>query len=301
MTRSQSEMPAPRGVRLAHDAMACTFELYLVGLDASRGQQVAWAAFDEVDRLEQMLSRFVPHSDIARVNALAPGQSVRVSAETIECLQLAAKVYMETGGAFDIAFRSRKRAVGSDPAQTVTPLVFDPTSHAVGVQIANVALDLGALGKGYAVDRVVALLHEWGVQAALVHSGQSTVYALGRQPDGSAWRVSLRRPDRQSVTLGTLELRDGALSGSGQLLHGGHIIDPRTGQPADALQATWAVAPSAALSDALSTAFMVMTPDAIASLCGRWEGVSAILRPASGTQPEWLCFGPAKPVSDAQP
>jgi FAD:protein FMN transferase len=301
MTQPYPDKPTFAGARFAHDAMACTFGLYLPGLAVPRAQQIAWAAFDEIDRLEQMLSRFIPHSDIARLNALAPGQSVRVSAETIECLQLAEKVYTETWGAFDIAFRSRKRVGDIHSIPTVPPLVFDPANHAVGVQVAEVALDLGALGKGYAVDRVVALLREWGVQAGLVHSGQSTAHALGGQPDGSPWRVSLRRPDAQTETLGELELRDAALSGSGQLLHGGHIIDPRTGRPAESFAAAWAAAPSAALSDALSTAFMAMTAGEVEGLCGRWPDVSAILLPAGSTERGLLCFGPDKRVFATQP
>ena len=262
----------------AHDAMACTFGLYLPDVEVRYAQSAAQATFDEIDRLEALLSRYIPHSDIARISALEFGQSVRVSPETIECLQLATQVYAATGGAFDIAFRTRREG-------SAAPLVFDPAARAVGVQSARVSLDLGAIGKGYAVDRAVAVLREWGIKSALVHSGQSTAYARG------PWPAALRSPD-QSATLGALELTDAALSGSGQRLHGGHIVDPRTGQPADRYDATWAVAPSAALSDALSTAFMLMPPDAVRGLCERWSGVSAILLPAGAGAREALCFGP---------
>jgi thiamine biosynthesis lipoprotein len=283
MTDPSSAIP-PALQRFEHDAMACTFALYLPGGDARYAQSAAQAAFDELDRVEQLLSRFIPHSDIARISALEPGQSVRVSPETIECLQLAAEVYTATSGAFDIAFRCRRAA----PA---APLVFDPTARAVGVQAARVSLDLGAIGKGYAVERVVAVLREWGLKSALVHSGQSTAYALGAPPGGASWRIALRSPD-QSAALGALDLTDAALSGSGQLLHGGHIVDPRTGQPADRYGATWAIAPSAALSDALSTAFMLMPPGDVRELCAHWPGVSAILLPVGATAHEALCYGP---------
>lgn len=278
--------------RFAHDAMACTFELYLVGVDARYARQAAEAAFDELDRLEQLLSRFIPHSDIGRVNTLQPGAAIRVSPETIECLQLAAELHRQTGGAFDIAFRSQPRVGPDGPS----PLVFDPTQSAIGVQRTGVVLDLGALGKGYAVDRVVALLREWKIPAALVHGGQSTVYALGRPPTGDAWRLTLRPPDERGEALGVLALTDEALSGSGQRLHGGHIRDPRTGAPATAHSATWAVAPSAAVSDALSTAFMLLAPAEVAALCGRQRDVSGILLPATAhTGRELLCFGRHQP------
>ncbi len=315
MIDPQSASPAAAGgaptfpvQRFQHDAMACTFELCLGGIAARYARQVAQAALDEIDRLEQLFSRFIPHSDIARINALAAGQSVRISPETAECLQLAAQVYTATRGAFDIAYRSRREMPVAADGRPVPPLVFDPTACAVGVPVAPVELDLGAIGKGYAVDRVVAVLREWGIKSAVVHSGQSTIHALG-QPEqtptppppkrgrGKAairtpWRVALRDPDQSGAVLGYVELTDAALSGSGQLLHGPHIIDPRSGRPADRYRATWAMAPSAALSDALSTAFMALPVEEVAQLCAQREDVSAILLPAGPADYAASCFGP---------
>lgn len=277
--------------RLEHDAMACTFGLDIAGADQGYAAQAARAAFDEIDRLEQILSRFIAHSEIAQINALTPGRSIRVGPETIECLQLASQVYAETNGAFDISFRSQRRAGGADRMSGPPPLVFDPVSHAVGVQVSGVVLDLGALGKGYAVDRAVAILREWGITAALVHSGQSSVRALGHAPDAPAWRLALRDPDDDAATLATVSLCDRALSGSGQRRHDRHIIDPRTGRPADAVRGAWAVAPTAALSDALSTAFMIMTADEIEHLCRQRGDVSAILRPQTPSGQGLVCLG----------
>jgi thiamine biosynthesis lipoprotein len=288
MSGDSDHMPVQR---FAHDAMACTFELYIVGADRTYARQAAQAALAEVDRLEQVLSRFVPHSDVARLNALSAGDSIRVGIETIECLQLAEQLYRETRGAFDIAFRSRARSRRPTRTRAALPLVFDPSQHSVGVRRVAVKLDLGGLAKGYAVDRAVAVLREWGVSAALVHAGQSTVYALGDLPEGGGWRVDLRSPDDPTETLGRLPLCDAALSGSGQRLHGPHIVDPRTGQPAGA-RAAWAIAPTGALADGLSTAFVVMSPEEAESLCGRWRGVSAILLPTGRGPQKLMCFGP---------
>jgi thiamine biosynthesis lipoprotein len=271
--------------RFTHDAMACTFELYLPGAEPRYAGQAAQAAFDELDRLEQLLSRFIPHSDIARLNALAPGQSLCVSPETLECLQLAAQIYTATGGAFDIAYRRRPQLRG-------TPLACDPQACTVGALAGPIDLDLGALGKGYAVERLVGVLREWRIASALVHSGQSTVYAHGLSPTGAPWRLALRSPDDTAATIGSIQLGDAALSGSGQRLHGGHIIDPATGRPAARCEATWAIAPSAALSDALSTAFMLLPPEQVERTCAQWPGVSAILLPRGARPPEALCFGP---------
>lgn len=274
-----------------HDAMACTFGLDIVATDAPDAQQAARAACDEIDRLEQLLSRFVPHSDIAQLNATEPRQSLRVSIETIECLQLAARLHTETNGAFDIAFRSTFPRPSPDAADASAPLALDPANYTVRVQVAGLSLDLGALGKGYAVDRAAAVLREWRIEAALVHSGQSTVYALGRPTADAGWCVHLRSPDDQSTILGTLVLADCALSGSGQRLHGRHIIDPRTGQPGDGARAAWAIAPTGAVSDALSTAFMVMSQREVEDLCGRYDDIAAILLPAAGAPDKLLFFG----------
>jgi thiamine biosynthesis lipoprotein len=281
-----------RGWRLTHDAMACTFGVRIAADDERYAEQAARAAFDEVDRLEQLLNRFIPHSDIARINELRAGESVRVALETSDCLQLAATIHDDTHGAFDVAFRGRRRASPAGAAARVNaPLVFDPVSRVVGVQADGVELDLGGIGKGFALDRMAAVLREWRIDAALLDSGQSTVYALGRPNRAGAWRVGLRRPERQEQALETLELCDQALSGSGQRLHGAHIVDPRTGRPAEQHAAAWALAPTAAVSDALSTAFMVMTPAEVAGYCERHGDVGAILlRPAAAGE-ELLYYG----------
>ena len=267
--------------RYAHDAMACSCELYIVAADARYAQQVAGAVFDEIDRLEQLLSHFIPHSDIAQLNALNPGHSIRVSPETVECLQLAAQLHKNTDGAFDVTYRNRSQTPQTTSDVTCAPLVFDPCCHEVGIQTAGVTIDLGGLGKGYALDCAAAVLRDWEVKAALLHAGQSTALAVGHPPEASAWRVALRGGDIADKALYEVELSDRALSGSGQVLHGRHIIDPRTGQPVDEAREAWALAPTAAEADALSTAFMVMTPSEIDRCCRLRDRVSAILRTKS--------------------
>jgi len=248
---------AALGWRFTHDAMACTFELLLVASDARYAAQAARAATDEIDRLERELSRFVPTSDIARINSAAPGEFVPVSIETIECLSVASAVHAATDGAFDVAFRSPARR-GGDAAAREPLLALDPARHAVAPRRAGVTLDLGGLGKGYALDRAAAVLREWHIPAALLHSGQSTALAFGQPAGGQLWRVGLRAPQDATGALATVELCDAAVSGSGQALHGLHVCDPRTGTPVAGGRAAWSLAPSAALADALSTAFLVL-------------------------------------------
>lgn len=264
-----------------HEAMACVWEAFIAGQEARYARQAAQAAFAEVDRLDQELSRFIPHSDIARINALAPGQSVRIGIDALECLELAATIHGETLGAFDVTVGALLKRGGAgqaaSPAVGLHLLEIQRAIHSVTVHAAGLIVDLGGIGKGYALDRAVAVFREWGIGAALIHSGQSTVYALGGPPGQPGWTVSLRNPADHSTSLGQLCLRDNALSGSGMQLHGPHIIDPRTGGPAAGALAAWALAPTAAVADALSTAFMVLTPAEVEDYCRRHPDVSALL------------------------
>jgi len=252
--------------------MACTFEVLAIEKDAEYARQAADAAFAEVDRLEQELSRFVPTSDVARINTLRCGQRVRVGVDTIECLRLAARVFEDTNGAFDVAFASRHAL----PPE-VTPLELDPHERTITVRADGVQIDLGGIGKGFALDRMLEILRDWHIRAALAHCGQSTVAALGR-PDATAdWSLDIRNPLKPAQTLGRVRLRDAALSGSGRALHGDHIIDPRRGRAVRDKLGAWALAPSAVLADALSTAFMVMADDEVAACCQQQARVGGLL------------------------
>ena len=159
-----------------------------------------------------------------------------------------------------------------------TPLLeLDEEQHAVKVLAEGLMIDLGGIGKGYAIDQMIELLREWSIESALVHSGQSSVFAMAPPPGRSAWQIDLRDPGPHEKSIGSVRLAHRAMSGSGMRLHGAHIIDPRTGQPAQGKLATWAAAPSAALADALSTAFMVMSPAEIETYCREHLDVAAMV------------------------
>ena len=292
--------------RFSHDAMACTWELFLVGVEPAYAGQVSWAAFDEVDRLERELSRFIPSSDVGRINALEPGETIRVGQAALECLQLASEIFRDTGGAFDITvggfINARRDSNGriqapesselaALPLFGMEQLVLDPDEYTVGRLTEDVVIDLGALGKGYALDRMADILRDWSVPAALIHCAQSTVLALG-SPDGEQpWAVVLRDPNPDGQLLGEVYLFDRALSGSSRQILGHHIIDPRTGDSAQEKLATWAIAASAARSDALSTAFMVMAPEEVEAYCQEHPGVVGLLLMGDEAQPALLTYG----------
>jgi thiamine biosynthesis lipoprotein len=278
--------------RYEHRAMATVFEILIASEDPSFAEGTAHAAFGEIDRLEQELSRYVANSDVARINNLSPDGSLRVGLDTFRCLRLSMQYWEETGGAFDVTLGALKeRWAGNDtswpspsPGEIgragertgMTSLELDEATMTVRVHGAVPCVDLGAIGKGYAVDRAVELLKEWGVASALVHGGTSSVYAFGHPGDGRGWPVTLSDPGDHAGILAKIFLSEEGLGGSG-IRKGRHIIDPRSGLPAEGRRAAWVVSESAARSDALSTACMVMTPEEIGRCIGRDARLRALV------------------------
>lgn len=278
--------------RFAHKAMATIYEIFIINDDASYAQQAAYAACNELDRLEQELSRFTPNSDIARINNLAANQPLCLGLDAFECLKLSKQISTETNGAFDVTIGPLMKCWLNSDKTLRSPsteelavarrhvgmalLDLDEAQHTVTLQASPMHVDLGAVGKGYAVDVMTNLLREWEIEMALIHGGRSSVFALGAPPEKSGWPLTLSHPQRHGEILNYLTLRDQAISGSG-LQKGRHIINPRTGEPLSGVRATWVITPDAATSDAVSTAFMNMTPEEISAYCEQHREVRALL------------------------
>jgi thiamine biosynthesis lipoprotein len=242
--------------------MATMFEIFIAQTDQAAARGAAEAAFVEIDRLERLLSRFMPYSDISRINAAEPGKAVVVEIETAECLQAARRMWERTDGAFDVTAGSPPRGRGEKAAAGMNRIAIDADTMSVSRLDAGVRIDLGGIGKGYALDRAADLLGEWGVRNALLHGGTSTVRAIGHRPGRDGWQADLRSPSDDQAALGAVMLRDCSFSGS-STAQSRHIIDPRTGKPVDAGRAAWAIAPDATTADALTTALCVMHDEEI--------------------------------------
>lgn len=273
--------------RFTQNAMATTFEVIIAGsneIDALYAAQAAEAVFTEIHRLESELSRFRHGSYISQLNELSAGESLRVSLAAWDCLALAKTVFEESDGAFDITigplmqlWRSEDGTM-NEPAADRLALArssigsqlfdLDETDLRVTIHADHMVFDLGAVGKGYALDQAAAVLEEWSIPNALLNAGDSTLLAIGRPSDEDPWTVTLAEGER------SMSLCDRALSGSGFMVKGAHLMNPRTLRPAPILnQRSYALAPSAALSDALSTAFMIMGPEEAQRLCARYAGL----------------------------
>jgi thiamine biosynthesis lipoprotein len=274
--------------------MATVVEIFIAGREKGYAGQAARAAFEEIDRLERLLSRFDPSSEISRIGRLDLGASLMIGLETAEVLGLAAFVQAETAGAFDINYLGPGRRSGSGrhrprPLQEILRVGTDGHGFEVtrlrprgGKAAPAVELDLGAIGKGYALDAALGVLRDWTIDNVLLHAGTSTALAFGPGPakggHGLGWPVGAGSTAGATGGPGRVLLRNRALSGSGTEVKGPHIIDPRTGRPAGGHLAAWASHPSAAASDALSTAFLVMSTEDVAKFCGRHPVVWSLVK-----------------------
>ena len=276
--------------RFSHQAMATVFEVFCVHPDREYARQAAWAAFDLVDRLEQDLSRFIENSDVSRINSLTGGESVRVSRWTMECLLISRLAYIETSRAFDISLGS-----GLDG------LELSSRNLLVHANASAIRLDLGGIGKGYAVDRAADVLLDWGVNEAFIHGGCSSVLALDPPSGSDGWPLTMSRFDGAEYdAFALMRARRRVFSASG-LRRREHIFDARSKQPRRLRAAAWASAEvdalagfcrkapkfggidgpvsesPAAVTEAFSTAFMMLSPSEIENCCLGYPGLEAWL------------------------
>ncbi len=269
-------------VRLALNAMATRFELVLHGENAPRLRAAGEQALQEVERLEAQLSLYRPASEIARVNALAAREPVRVSPSVFALLRQARQLQAESGGAFDITVAPLVRCWGfmhgagrvPEPAEIeearsragMAHVVLDEENYSVRFDQDGMMIDLGAIGKGYAIDCAAEILREAGVTSALLHGGTSTVCGIGAPTGEEGWKIAIAPAPDQPPREIAVVLRDNALSvsavwGRSFEVGGrkfGHVIDPRTGWPVNNAVQSVVVLPSATETDALSTALLVM-------------------------------------------
>ena len=250
--------------RFSHDALATSNHINIAHEDEAYAGQAARAAFREIDRLESMLSRFEEGSDIWQLNHTQSTDPIPVSLETYECLAQSMELTRLTNGAFDVTIGNLYELWSEEEPDEETieaarnktgaqHISLATNSCAVSVSSPGIMLDLGAVGKGYILDKVATILEEWELPRALLNSGGSTILALDSPSPDEDWKVTCGEE--------LVELTQMAASGSGVAYQGEHIIDPRTGRPATARKRCWALAPTATIADAMSTAAMVMTLD----------------------------------------
>ena len=298
-------LPELHTLVVGREAMACRFEVVFNAGEVPDATELGLAALDLVDSIEDRITVYRESSELARLNATAAEGWQPVSGDVVALLTQARRLHEQTGGAFDPAAGSLVRAWGFLRRQGRTPdaamlasarersgmahVEIDEHAGRVRFTRPGIELNLGAIGKGWALDAVIGMLTAAGVGSVLVHGGSSSVRAVGVQgptlPGRRGWRIGVRHPLRPGRRLATFTLVDAALgtSGSGTQFFVdrgrrlGHILDPRSGVPAEGVLSATVITPQAADADALSTALYVLGPAGLERIAPAGGDTAAIL------------------------
>jgi len=258
-----------------HHAMATRFQVRIANEERAYAAQAAQSSLDLLDRLESHLSRFRANSDIAQIARLTPGEKMRLSEPAFACLQIAKRMEQVTNGAFS-ATPSALQTQVSMPQWALAPEELSICCLSGQLQI-----DLGAIGKGFALDRMADLLRDWDCESFLLVAGGSSILAGDPPKDAPGWSCGLGDDNASQRLL----LKHASLSGSGLTVKGEHILDPRTGRSARRKNRAWILADTAAESDALSTACMVLSEPELLEVLAHNDSWMAFLEAEEGARP----------------
>ncbi len=280
--------------------MGTLCEIQVCHPDGSLAQHAIRRAFEEMERVDRLLSNHNPESELSVLNREASRSPFRVSDELLDFIQQCRAFYDVTERAFDPTVGPLVRAwgfLGSHPARPSDSEIaaakaasgFDKVqvneaARTVAFAAAGMEIDSGGIGKGYAVDRAVQVLRDLRIEAALVSAGGSTLYALGCPPDRPGWRIAIKDPADWQRPLAVVDLCGSSLSTSGvseKSVQAGsrrysHIFDPRTGEPVERMCQVTVIAPRATESDALTKAAFILPRNSVVNLFGRRPGVHAL-------------------------
>jgi len=297
-------------LRFARQVMAAPFEVILP-VGTLSANSAAAAAFEVLDRTEQQLTVYRPSSPISRLNRIATSAAVPLGDELLELFRLALRITDETEGAFDITtgslikawgfFRGPKRVPNTAAWQEARErsgarhVELDVQARTIRFRRPGVEINLGSIGKGYALDQAASCLRKkWCVNSALLHGGYSSLYAMGAEPGSrQGWKVGLAHPWNAGRRIAVVQLKDRALATSASTYQHleyqgrklGHILDPRTGWPAEGMASVSVIAPTAAEADALATAFFILGFDKAKAYCETHPGIGAVLLPEGAAAP----------------
>jgi FAD:protein FMN transferase len=275
--------PAAEFIRRSQPLLGTFVVVAAYGTDRSHLDSAATAAFDEIRRVDSLLSIHREDSEAAKINRLAYAQPVEVSPEMFHVVETAQRIAVETDGAFDLTIRpiadlwgfiwKEYRLPSEMELAAVLPKVgyrnvtLDKHSRTVAFNRPGVSLDFGGIGKGCAVDRAIEALQKHGVSNALVRAG-GDLRVIGAPPGEDAWSVQIEDPQKTGQRT-TIQLRDAAVSTSGNyenffIVDGkryAHVLNPRTGMPVEGIASCSVIAKTSMEADAYATALMVLGVD----------------------------------------
>jgi thiamine biosynthesis lipoprotein len=267
-------------------SMAC---LYTIDAYAAAEEQtlrnILEAALDEVDRIDRLMSHYKPESPLSTINREAAHHPVAVDPELFNFIKRSMEYSQQSGGAFDITVGPLMKAWGffrgdghlANPDELMAArsrvgahhVLLDATARTIRFDTDGVQLDLGGIAKGYAVDRVVEILRQRQITAALVSAGGSTTYGLGAPPGRAGWTVSIQDPVDSAKTAHEVLLNNRSVSVAGSSeksfevggIRYSHIMDPRSGQPVQGILSVVVLTATGTDGDALDDALFVLGPE----------------------------------------
>ena len=272
------------------------FEITVVATDSVQANQFVNMAFDEVTRIEHLISDWIPTTQISKVNQQAGIAAVKVDLEVFELVERALKISKLTDGAFDISYASMDKIWKFDGSMKTMPteeaikksvakvgyehILLDANNTTIFLEKEGMKLGLGGIGQGYIADKIKALLQKNGCTSGLVNvSGDINTW--GKQPNGADWSVGIVNPMNKNKVFATFPLYDSAVETSGSYekyvtFNGkrySHIIDPRTGYPATGIVSVSVFAKQTELADALATGIFVLGVEVGLDLVNQLKGI----------------------------
>ena len=279
--------------------MGTLVSITAVGRTADEANAAIMAGFEEVKRLEQLLSTWIPTSELSRVNSAAGQTAIRVSPETMTVVRKSLQVAEMTDGAFNVAIGPAVDAwnISADPRlptaeelAALKPLVdlrhihTDVWERTIFLEKPGMRIDVGGIGKGYAADQAVGVMKKAGAVAGVV-ALSGDIKTFGRLPDGGTFPVGIRHPRKEGEILAEIMLQDEAISTAGDYerffekdgIRYHHILDPNTLQPAQGCQSVSVIAKEGVWADGLDTGIFVLGARRGMELVEHLEDVEAII------------------------
>ena len=276
------------------------FEMTVVAKDTVQGNQYIDLGIAEVKRIEYLISDWIPSTQISKVNQNAGIKPIKVDKEVYDLVERAIKVSQITSGAFDISYASMDKIWKFDGSMKQMPteeaikksiskigyknIILDPKGQTIFLRKEGMKLGLGGIGQGYIADKVKELLQREGCLSGIVNvSGDINTW--GKQPDGKAWTVAIVNPMNKNKVFATFPLEDSAVETSGSYekfvvfngIRYSHIIDPRTGYPAQGIVSVSVFAKQTEIADALATGIFVLGVEVGLDLVNQLKGIQCII------------------------
>lgn len=276
------------------------FEITVVAKDSLQGNVFTSLAIQEVKRIENLISDWIPTSQISKVNQNAGISPIKVNQEVFDLVDRATKISKLTSGAFDISYASMDKIWKFDGSMKEMPsaeavkksvekvgyqnIILNSKDSTIFLKNKGMKLGLGGIGQGYIADKIKILLQEKGCKSGLVNvSGDINTW--GKQPNGAPWTVGIVNPMNKNKVFATFPLDDSAVETSGNYekyvtFNGkrySHIIDPRTGYPATGIVSVSVFAKQTEIADALATGIFVLGVEVGLDLVNQLNGIECII------------------------